>query len=715
MDKNEIIKKEREKLKEIIKTVQKELEEEEKLFDTLEKNSTDEFILYELQKKKYTKIKNLEKALLNPYFARIDFKENNQKQEQEVYIGKTNVFDEDYNVVVADWRAPISSVYYDGEIGRTKYECPDGLIEGELLLKRQYIIENAKLIDYNDIDITTNDELLQACLKEKSDKRLKNIVSTIQKEQNKIIRSNMFKPLIVQGVAGSGKTTVAIHRIAYLIYTYEEKFKPEDFLIIAPNKFFLDYIKNSLPDLGVDYVRQETFEEFATKIIKDKIKVENSNNNLKRIVEDELETYKKEDIINSSKYKSSLEFKNLIDEFIYNLNISVIGNIDFSICGIEVVSNKNILEMLMDNYHMFSLKTRIEKLELYLKSQIENKLGDLINSITQMRRMETNKIEEEYPIEEQSKKRIEVFEKYEKEINSLIKDNGKKIVKEFIKKIKIPSAVECYKSIMNDLTIKEAKFIKEEFNLKIKKKIVEFEDLTPILYISYELFGLEEKLRLKHIVIDEAQDFSEFQFYTLNKILSNNRSLTILGDIAQGIYDYRGINDWNKVNKDIFNNEANVEYLIQSYRTTSEIMNEANKIISPIKDKLGIMLAEAVSRFGDKVEFYDGKEKIRKIKERIKNQKERGYVNIAVIGKDSRICEQIYKELNNEFENVNLISEKSIDYDGGITIVPSYYSKGLEFDSVIIADKNDYSESDIDRKLLYVAMTRAMHSLFIIS
>ena len=143
-------------------------------------------------------------------------------------------------------------------------------------------------------------------------------------------------------------------------------------------------------------------------------------------------------------------------------------------------------------------------------------------------------------------------------------------------------------------------------------------------------------------------------------------------------------------------------------------MNEANKVISPIKDKLGIMLAEAVSRYGDKVEFYDGREKMKIIKDRIKDQIAKGYINIAIIGRDSKTCEKIYKDLIEEFENVNLISEESTDYEGGITIVPSYYSKGLEFDSVIIADRNDYSESDLDRKLLYVAMTRAMHSLLII-
>ena len=706
---------EREKLKEVLKIAEKELKEEEMIFHNLEKHTTDEFILYELQKKTYTKINNLKKALLVPYFARVDFKEEKDEKEQDIYIGKTNILDENYNVVVADWRAPISSVYYDGEIGKTSYETPDGIIEGELLLKRQYIIEDANLIRFSDIDITTNDELLQECLKQNSDSRLKNIVATIQKEQNKIIRSNMFKPLIVQGVAGSGKTTVAIHRIAYLIYTYEEKFRPEEFLIIAPNKFFLDYIKNSLPDLGVDYVRQETFEEFALKIIKDKIKIEDTNVNLIKLVENDLDDKEKQKIIESSKYKGSLKFKEVIDKYLKEVNLNILEKNDFYISGIKVFSYNNLLNVLMDNYERFSLKTRIENLERYMKYQLENKSSIIIDQITELRKKKIEAIDKSLSQEEQNKKRIEIFERYEDNIKSLIKDNGSKIIKEYIKKIKIPSAINSYKEIINNEISLD--YIKEEFNEKMKKKTIQIEDLTPILYIQYELYGMNEKLRLKHIVIDEAQDFSEFQFYILNKILSNNKSLTILGDIAQGIYDYKGINDWKKVNEDIFNNEANIEYLTQSYRTTSEIMEEANKVISPIKDKLKIVLAEAISRYGEKVEHYkceNYKEKIERIVDRIKSEKDKGYVNIAIIGKNNQTCEKVYKEIKEKINNVNLITKNTVDYNGGITIVPSYYSKGLEFDSVILLDYDNYTQTDLDRKLLYVSLTRAMHSLLII-
>lgn len=216
MNEKEELELEKKHLKVTVQLAKKSLHEEEIIGENIKKSTDDDFLLQILSKRHDTKIRNLKRAIKNPYFARIDFQEKT-KEKQEIYIGKTNIFDEQYNVAVADWRAPISSVYYDGEIGETEYICPEGKIKGNLLLKRQFQIEEGELKSYNNITLTANDELLQECLNEKSDSKLRNIVATIQKKQNKIIRSNMFKPLIVQGVAGSGKTTVAIHRIAYLI------------------------------------------------------------------------------------------------------------------------------------------------------------------------------------------------------------------------------------------------------------------------------------------------------------------------------------------------------------------------------------------------------------------------------------------------------------------------------------------------------------------
>jgi len=385
MSDSRTLEKEKKKLKEVLKEVKRELEETEEHFSTLEKNTADEFLIATLGKTYSNKIRNLEKALKNPYFARVDFREKDALASlSEIYIGKTNVFDEDSNVVVIDWRAPISSIYYDGEIGETEYECPEGIIKGELLLKRQYNIHDSELIEYNDIDVTTNDEILGKVLDENSDVRLKNIVATIQKEQNKIIRSSMFKPLIVQGVAGSGKTTVAIHRIAYLIYTYEKELKPEEILIIAPNKFFLGYIKNSLPDLGVDYIIQQTFEEFLLDTINEKVIIEDANEKLTKIIDknNDIETNL---IIESSKFKTSLRYKELIDKYLDELNNDLIKE-DFKIADIVIITKQELKELLLDNYERFSLKERIERLQNFMKNKVSSLSENILDKITEKRR-----------------------------------------------------------------------------------------------------------------------------------------------------------------------------------------------------------------------------------------------------------------------------------------------------------------------------------------
>lgn len=237
------------------------------------------------------------------------------------------------------------------------------------------------------------------------------------------------------------------------------------------------------------------------------------------------------------------------------------------------------------------------------------------------------------------------------------------------------------------------------------------------MYIRYRLLGIEEKFNLKHIVIDEAQDLSEFQFSVIYEILKKNKSMTILGDIAQGIYSYRGTNNWERINNVIFDGEADIKYLERSYRTTKEIMDEANKVLENVKEKLNIKLAIPVARHGENVSFLKAKnfdEKIDLIYEKILNSKRKNYKNIAVIAKDDRSCKEIYEKLKDRIENLQLITESQDKYEGGVIVIPSYYSKGLEFDCVVVTDFNKYGDSLLDKKLLYVALTRAMHELDIV-
>ena len=716
IDKEEI-----KKVSDTIEIVKSNIEEYEILYSNLLKENADEQYIQNMSKIYSNKLKNLNNAVSVPYFARVDFKEDKQNNIQKIYIGKTGIFNDDYEVVVTDWRAPISSIYYDGQLGNVEYECPDGIIKGDLSKKRVYTIENSILKDYQDIDITTNDEFLQECLNENSEARLKNIISTIQSEQNKIIRAKMSNPLIVQGVAGSGKTTVALHRIAYLVYTYEKEFNPDEFLIIAPNKFFLDYISNVLPDLGVDYVRQQTFEEFMLENIDANFEINPINVELSNIVNQNGKT----DLIKkSANFKSSLRFKELIDEFIDKFLKSNLPKGDFKISDIVVFNHDEVIDMFINYFKNNSINDSKKMLTAILQRRVSNIANELIDRLSEQRKSKLYNIDKNLSDDKVKEIRLEIFKETEYEMQQLFK-GGKKLVLDYLKNFKIEKVLSIYKKIISDKILFDKyvkselyEYILETYKKNIKSKKVEYEDLAPLFYIQNRFLGNINNLKLEHIVIDEAQDLGEFQFYNFKEIVKPNMSMTILGDISQGIYSYKGINNWNKLNQIVFDNKASIEYLKESYRTSMEIMNEANTIINKIVDNENIILAQPIERHGDKVEHWkiDSEDsKISKIYEIIKTHLEAGHINIAVITKDFDESIELHKKLTNYEVDIKLISENLDKYTGGTIIIPSYLSKGLEFDSVIISDSNKYSENILDTKLLYVACTRAMHTLDIIS
>lgn len=630
--------------------------------------------------------------------------------------------------VVIDWRAPIADLYYEGRLGEAEYNCPAGKIHGEIKLKRQYFFKNGDLQDVMDIDITTNDEMLQPFLSANSDTRLKNIISTIQAEQNKIIRADMWQPLVVQGVAGSGKTTIALHRIAYLIYNYDKNFFPEEFLIIAPNKFFLNYISNVLPDLGVDRVGQSTYEEIAFDVIGSEFEIEEPNNKLARIIDNNKSEKEKkmcEIIIESSKYKSSIRFKNLLDEYLYEVEKRFVPEDDFKVGKYVFMKREDIEHLFYREYSNLPFCRRMEEIAKHLKSAVTMRSGQILKDIEEERDYKIAKIK----MDEQNEQiRLSLIRDAYKEAEDLSKEvtkNVKKNVQKYISSTnKVLEPMKYYKEFMDvyidtlakgRISDEEIKYIKTSFTDAQRKGKIEMEDLAPLMYIKYMVHGIKTKFELKHIVIDEAQDFSEFQFYIFKKIVKSN-SLTILGDLAQGIYFYRGTNNWQKTMSIVFGDGIDPTYLTlkKTYRTTEEIMNVANKVISHIMDKLNCPPGEPVMKNGAPVivKHFENEEKmVEQIKERLKEYKEKGFSNIALICKTVEDCIKLKEQL--EDEEIHIISSKDSEYSGGINIVPSYLSKGLEFDAVIItnADVHNYTDSEVDTKLLYVCITRAMNTL----
>ena len=720
---------EREKLKQVIK----KLEEEEKNIQTnLQKNSSnyqkDDYVRAHLEYIGTKKILDIRNVLSKPYFARIDFEEDGQNEVEKLYIGKISMIDsETKKPLIIDWRAPISNLYYEGNLGQSSYEVNDKTIEGNILLKRQYFIENKILEKILDVDKTATDQLLQEALSGNADSRLKNIVATIQEEQNKIIRAPIDKPLIIQGVAGSGKTTIALHRIAYLIYKHEKNFNPENFMIIAPNRFFLNYISNVLPDLGVENVKQYTFEDFSEEVLEKKIKLADEKEKLITIVNknfNSIDNGNIELILKESKFKSSIQFKNILDEYLNKLEYEILPQKDFIISNIRIMKHSTMQELFINTYKKLPFKQRIEEIKKHVFSKIKSNLQLIINQIEQRRSYEIRKLlSKKLPIEIEREERIKIFEKTEKLLKLLNTENIK-VVDFYFNEIKFKNSNEYYKDFISKYIYEKienkelAEYLINNTVENIDKNKYAFEDLAPLIYIKNKVTGCKFTNKLRHVIVDEAQDYGEFQFSVLKSIL-NSDSMTILGDLSQGVHYYRGIENWNKFIEVEFEKDgATFTTLSKTYRTTKEIMDIANSVISKLSnyEKENLTLAiPVVKKPGsvNQIECESYEQIGKKIIENIKLNKKNNYKSIAIIGKDIKECKNIRNILSKNGLEIKLIESKDSEYNAGISIIPSYLAKGLEFDYVILvnADNKNYEENSLDIKLLYVALTRAMSKL----
>lgn len=675
---------------------------------------------------------SLSKSRNKPYFARMDFKQQGSEKIEEFYIGKTTLFKAENSFpLIIDWRSPIANLYYEGRLGKTSYEAEAVIHHGELFLKRQYAIEHGELKDITDVDITTNDAFLQASLEANAEERLKDIASTIQAEQNRVIRADMGKPLIVQGVAGSGKTTIALHRIAYFIYTFEKTFNPEDLMIIAPNKLFINYISTVLPELGVEKVKQTTFIDFMIELLGNKYKLVDPNAKLiyfinhdkNNLMDKEMELKRW-----STNFKGSIKFKEVIDAYIEDLEINFVPDIDFSLDGHIIVSKNDIKKIFIDSFYYLPIYKRVSKLKKNLSNNLKLSKQKIIKNIEKEYNEQIERLR--YNEEQSENRRIKIVTLIERRDEKLKKINkeAKTLVKKYLDKFPKVDLFDYYKELMSNTELIH-KYSKDELptekvyyicnitqNLLEDKKI-ELEDYAPLVYLKHKVFGFSKEIDINSVVIDEAQDFNVFEFYTLKAILNTNM-FTLLGDISQGIHSYRGIKNWEEVLEQVFDTEnSNYMKLVQSYRTTIEIMELANEIIKKLNDPQ-IVLAKPVIRHGKKPEIikYDKDQLLLvDLEKNIQNMQKENFKSIAIICKTKDECIRVKKHLDKtKKNNIKLLDEKQDTYEGGVMLVPSYLAKGLEFDVVIIVNiLEKYKEEELDIKLLYVAMTRALHRMYI--
>jgi DNA helicase II / ATP-dependent DNA helicase PcrA len=682
-----------------------------------------------LQESLGERLKHLTKSIDKPYFARVDFLEAKDTLLKKLYIGKMSVMrDTDQELIIIDWRAPISTLYYEGRLGVSSFSCPEGIVKGEIKLKRQYNIEKGLLQDIFDIDITTNDEFLQAALGSRKDKRLKDIVTTIQAEQNKVIRGDMWKSLVVQGSAGGGKTTIALHRIAYLLYNQGNTLSPKNFMIIAPNKFFLSYISEVLPDLGVENVVQTTFQDLALNYIGCSFKIKSPWEKLSYLTDSNpLELKEKVKCISS--FKSSLQLKNVLKDYLKLLECNFIPEEDFKITSFTLVKYETINNLFREDYKEFSFQRRISEIKKTLINTLSQRKEPIIEEILIDYDQKLGQVKDEM---QDSLERRNIITKLIDERDSSIasvKKLSKSLVKNYFSKLKLKSPLEYYTELLSNKSLflrLSRKYINNEIAeaicqdtvSNIKEGYLEIEDLAPLMYITNAIKEPEEKSSIRHVVIDEAQDFSMFQLYIIKKAIGG--TFTILGDLCQGIYSYRGIENWHTFGDAIFGiDNYNFMTLEQSYRTTVEIMDMANSVIKKLEDS-NLPAAIPVIRHGDKIivkELKDLKEVAININIDLANIKKERFKSGAIICKSIEECKKLKILLKSLGHDIKLLTEKDLEYTGGIVLLPAYLAKGLEFDVVFIANcnKKNFTKEPLDIKLLYVSMTRPLHKLYIYS
>jgi len=658
----------------------------------------------------------LEAIRQKPYFARIHFQKENEPEEK-LYIGKTSLFDrETQEPIIVDWRSPVANVYYDGRLGDLTYEVNGEENKGHLFSKRQYKIEKGRLLEVRDIDLTTNDELLQDALAGKADVRLTEIVSTIQAEQNEVIRAHLKQPILVQGAAGSGKTTIALHRISYFLYTMGEHFRAQDLMILAPNKLFIDYIADVLPELGVGQICQTTYAEYVQNATNMKLKLQDPNEQLEKLVQqDQID----EIALWVSKMKGTLEYRDIMARYVAKIEHEIADQFeDVYIEKYRILKASHLRRLFLEDYNYLSLEKRIAKIRSVMQNHVRQKRKQLLYTLK--KRYDAVLDKALFGIRDDAKRK-EVVTKWIDERDERIpavEKEAKTVVTRYMKRFEKYKIKPLYREFLTNRSLQEElapEWSKEEhdrFEEAHKKEMWALEDLAAIFYLQAKIKGIKDEWKMKVVFIDEVQDYSLFQLAALKEGLETDM-FTMVGDLAQGIHSYRSLTEWSPV-RELFP-RASYKTLQKSYRTTIEIMAVANRILEKMDEDLP--LVEPVVRHGEEPIFHEMAQfdatQIAEIYGQIRNK---GHRSIALICKTTDEAKKATKVLKKAKLNVQTLSETSEIDQEALLIIPSHLAKGLEFDAVIIAAvDHPFLDTTIDRKLLYVALTRAMHELHLVA
>ncbi|MDU1306486.1 MAG: AAA family ATPase [Clostridium perfringens] len=621
------------------------------------------------------KLKELTILKESPYFGRVTFNDLEFDQKDTLYVGRFGVTPEgSYEPVIVDWRAPVASLFYHGSLGEASYTSPDGPIKCDIEGRRQIIVKKGELKGVFDSAIDVKDDILQMVLSNNSSDKLKDVIMTIQQEQDEIIRKERTSNIVVNGVAGSGKTTIALHRVAYLLYNYRKELE-DKVLILGPNGIFMEYISQVLPSLGEVGVKQETFASFALKEMDSELYIMSFDKYLEKILSEDKE------FIEDAKYKNSYEIIKDLDNLVKEMDKDYFHVEDVKYFGDLVISKEEIEEMFNKHYEYMPLFRRSEKIKRIILSKIKDKRDQKVWELNEELRKEKEKLTPE---------------------ELLIEENNL----EFRRKLRIREIV---KEVM-DSRAKLDSWISREDVLDIydrfngNKKEYTINDLAPILYLAIKLEGKKATKDYRHVVIDEAQDYSPLQFKVVRE-LTGTKYFTVVGDVNQRLIKYSDLAPMMELEKIFDHVNPEIYNLNKSYRSTYEIMEYANKYL----DEDRIIPIVRHGKPVEEIEFHNNEELSESIIESLKEFSNEGLESIAIITRDKEELEKVYNLISNKVHLVKFDNEDVL-YKGGNVIIPSYFAKGLEFDGVIIVD-NGSSKDENEDLIKYIMSTRALHRL----